>query len=355
MAKCLDGLHTPRREEPTIMRDRSLMHGLVLLVVAALAPARSPAVDAADCHLKLLGSIDLTITDDLVRVPVTLNGRSASMVLDIGSGASVFWKRTPDEWRLRRTGQGAPTEAPDLGSSVLVDGSYTVAFFDSLALGTSNVGGGAFLVAPALPPRVSDTGPNATIGLLGFDVFRHVDFELDLANRKLNLFSQDHCPGNVVYWSDTAAYVPLRRSRFGDLYFPVVLEGKVMEATFSPSEPFTTVTTDTTQRLYGFDASSPGVQEERDGDGTAHRFRAMQLATRGLKVMNTKIALIPPPGRTCRLTVNSNNYGGATYRPSCKQFPIKLGRNVLQDLRLFFAFSESRLYFTAAEKKKQPE
>ena len=65
--------------------------------------------------------------------------------------------------------------------------------------------------------------------------------------------------------------------------------------------------------------------------------------------MNTKVALVSPPKGGCTLYTHSE---GATYHPDCDTFPLKLGRNVLEELRLYFAISQRRLYFTAANEKK---
>ncbi len=56
---------------------------ILALLTLLVAPAR--AEDGKDCHLKLLGSIYLTLSDDGVRVPVTLNGKPGFMVLDTSS------------------------------------------------------------------------------------------------------------------------------------------------------------------------------------------------------------------------------------------------------------------------------
>src|SRR5581483_4692371 len=53
--------------------------------------------------------------------------------------------------------------------------------------------------------------PAANVGALGFDMFSKVDFKLDFRNKKLNLYSQEHCPGAVVSWADNYASTRLRR------------------------------------------------------------------------------------------------------------------------------------------------
>src|SRR5262249_42095875 len=97
-------------------------------------------------------------------------------------------------------------------------------------------------------------------GVLGPDILAAVDFELDLSRGKLNLFSQDHCQGQVVYWADDWGTAQLMAGKLGTIYFAAELEGQKVEATFSLAEPFTRLNTDVTKRLYGFDEQSPGVE-----------------------------------------------------------------------------------------------
>ncbi len=60
-------------------------------------------------------------------------------------------------------------------------------------------------------PDIEDFG-----GILGADMLRNVDLDLDFAAGKLNLVSQDHCSGNVVYWQAPAvAVVPMTLDRWG--------------------------------------------------------------------------------------------------------------------------------------------
>jgi hypothetical protein len=73
---------------------------------------------------------------------------------------------------------------------------------------------------------------------------------------------------------------------------------------------------DVARRLYGFDASSPGVQTETDaaGDEISH-YIAMKMTAPGLTVTHPKIALVPPPKRDegCQLKVAKARDEGAGY------------------------------------------
>lgn len=297
------------------------------------AAEQAAAAPKPDCRLKQLGSLDLALRDGVL-VPVTLNGHAGYMELELDYARSSFYQ-----------GAVAAIGLPHFNLNGRV-GSYwngeqikQAAKFDSLVLGNANFAKGELLVVP-----IPDTGD--VFGSLGMSFFAPVDFELDLRHRKMKLFAQDHCPGDVVYWSEEFASVPLRTGVLGDLYFDMELEGKKVQATWSPDSSTTTVTTDTTMRLFGFDEHSTGVVVERDaaGESEAH-YRAMRLTAPGLTATNTKIMLIPRRRGGCGKT------GGliAAAQDCIARPPLLLGRNVLEAMHLYFATKERVLYFTAAD------
>jgi hypothetical protein len=187
-------------------------------------------------------------------------------------------------------------------------------------------------------------------------VFLGIDFELDLARRKLNVFSPKHCKGQVVYWAKEWGSAPLFIGQQDNFYFPVELEHKKIQAAFSPSDLYSQLATDVTRRLYGFDASSEGVETVIGPKGEVKaRYRAMQLTAPSMEVSNTKIELIDPPwwvnGKPSRSRCSLTTAGreGAGYASCGNIVPMYLGRNVLERLRFYFATNEKVVYFTLAD------
>jgi hypothetical protein len=179
-----------------------------------------------------------------------------------------------------------------------------------------------------------------------------MDIELDLANRKMNLFSQDHCPGQVVYWSKTSDSAPIRFGTLGEFYFPMELEGKKLETTLATGNATTSLSTDVTRKLYNFDSHSPDVETETDAAGrtTAH-YRAMKLSGQGIQIINAHILLVDrPPNDACQLTSRS---GAAAYEGCFGAHPLQLGQNVLSKLHIYIATKEKVLYFTPATSADQ--
>jgi hypothetical protein len=132
--------------------------------------------------------------------------------------------------------------------------------------------------------------------MLGIDLLWKMDLELDLAHLKLNLYEPSRCSGQVVYWASQYEVVPLLRDAFGDFYFPMELDGRKLEAMLSTERSVSTLSTDVTKRVYGFDKDSPGVESETDESGkTIAQYRAMRLTAAGLSVTDEKVRLTDPP------------------------------------------------------------
>src|SRR6267378_5521544 len=115
------------------------------------------------------------------------------------------------------------------------------------------------------------------IGILGIDLLWKMDLDLDLAHRKLNLYEPSKCPGREVYWSSQYNVVPLRRDAFGNFFFPMELDGRKLEAILTTNNSVSTLSTDVTRRVYGFDKNSSGIESVADSDGhTIAQYRAMK-------------------------------------------------------------------------------
>jgi len=314
--------------------------GYVVLVLAGMiGPVSSFAGDepaTKDCRLRQLASIDLTI-GTVVLIPVVLDGTSAFMGLNSNLPVSTISLQVATEMRLA-IGKAPPpfSNTPGLVS------------INSLSLGSYDIGKVQLLVTrngriemPGLPPSVG------SIALPG--VFR-MDYELDFAHNKLNLFSTNHCPGNVVYWTDKAAAIPYTIDKVGIPVFPIELDGKKIAAALQVGGSTTRLKTDFTKQLYGFDEHSLGVRSDTSDSGkTVNHYRAMKMTLPGLSVTNADVQLVPGLAKSCELSLDSGPEHSATYKYCFGNPPLMLGLDVLQHLRLYFATEEHMLYVTAAD------
>lgn len=317
----------------------------MLACVLALTGRLRVASGVEDCNLKRMGSVDLTTVNDRIAVSVTVNGHPARMLLDVSDIATTIGGQYAQPLGLK-VHLLRPGAAVDFGNTRITQSAALTSF----AVGSVQFSKADFFVVSSKRAPSADREP--LIGQLGMDVLGNLDFELDFANNTLNFYSHDHCPGRVVYWTNAYSSAPMTRGRLGNYYFPIELEGKKVEASISTTNPGTSLPTEVTRRLYGFDEKSPGIETETStaGGAVAH-YRAMALTGSGLSVKNARIELhTSPPGHNCSLTT----MGGPARYEGCMggEAPLLLGLNVARHLHLYFATKEHVLYFSDAAASK---
>ena len=307
------------------------------VLLSAFAVEALAATD--DCTLKPITSIDLLVAPGGTAIlPVTLNGKRVGLMLRLDAIASLIDPVAAEEWSLPRHTVVADLQYGDLRIKQTAE-------YQDLTVGDIRYPAkGVFLVAPE-PLNIPTVDGLKVVGMLGGSAFRGVDFELDLAHRKFKVFSQDHCPGGqVVYWSDQYTSVPLLHTRSGAYFFAIELEGRKVYATISNSRAVTTLGTDVSRALFGFDKSSAGIEETHEADGTTYHYRAMNLTAAGVSMANARIRLVDPV-KECPLSTKTRDVA----RYKCDGiYPMFLGGDLLQQLRMFFATKEGKLYFTSA-------
>lgn len=312
--------------------------GCVLLVlVGMVCPVSSFASEGPpprDCRLKQLASIDLQI-GSLVVMPVVLDGAPALMGLTTTNPFSTISKQSAAEMKLAI----AKTPAPISGIAGFVS-------IDSFLLGSLEIGKVQLLVNNW--PMILNSSVPPYIGFFALASLVGMDYELDFAHNKLNLFTTTHCAGNVVYWTDSAASVPYSLDKMGLFAFPMELDGKKIAATMEMGA-HTWLRTDISKALYGFNEHSSGIRTETlDSGKTINHYRAMKMTARGLSVINADVVLTPG-SKGCSVSYNSGPEHSAAYENCYGPQPLMLGLDVLRHLRLYFATQEHILYFTAAD------
>jgi hypothetical protein len=303
------------------------------------------------CGLKRYASLDMSVSPGLVKIPVLVEGTPAWMTLNIQSSMTVMWKDDANRMNLSRRMIPGNAEVR-FGAQRISE--YAIA--RSFKLGEAEFQKSEFLVVPEATRYIDPADP--TIGALGLDFLGRMDFELDFKNKKMNLFSQDHCPGEGVYWADTYAASPLRRGKLGNAYLPFELDGKKIQAALSTGTEMTSLPTSLTRRMYGFDEHSPGIEIEKDAAGQIKaQYRAMAITAPGLILNNTRVRLLTQ-SPTCRLNVNSGPDSAAQYVDCLgDDAPMRIGLGVLEKLHLYFAMKDNFVYYTAADAThtKEPE
>jgi len=223
---------------------KNVVAGMILVCVGLFPSTSLGAAEAKNCQLKRYASLELLepLGSHLL-VPVTIKGTRAYMVLDLASPYSSVMESTASRFALQT--QSIPNRV-----EVLVGGKQLqrLATVTPFSLGDLEFKSAEFLV---IPDKIfsGGTADAPVVGILGMNFLAQFDIELDVAHRKMNLFSQDHCPGHTVYWSAKYDSAPIRLGTLGEFYFPMELDGKKLETTLATSNPMTTLHTDASRKL----------------------------------------------------------------------------------------------------------
>ncbi|HTW34036.1 MAG TPA: aspartyl protease family protein [Rhizomicrobium sp.] len=158
----------------------------------ALACASSNALADDDCRLSRLATLDIgTENPQRIIVPVTLNDHQIPVVLDTGAPTSMLLNNEANDLGLDRQMFAVGFEYKMLNGTRVRDEAIAPTFLIGGMKGTNFRFG-------ILPDRFIE--PPA-VGLLGADIARNYDVELDFAQNKMILFARHHCRGRVVYWT----------------------------------------------------------------------------------------------------------------------------------------------------------
>jgi hypothetical protein len=291
------------------------------------------------CQMHRLASIDLKRTaGGAILVPVTINKTAAYMYIEIASHMSVISQQAVGRLKLpvRKIGEAMEIS---LGSHKVED--YASAREFALAgLAYPDQG---FLVDPNSSSS-SWYDSEEVIGVLGNGILWTMDLELDLAHLKMNLYEPGRCTTHPVYWATDYEVVPLQRDPLGEYHFPMELDGRKLDATFSTGNSVTTLSTDVTKRVYGFGKESLGVDTVADANGfTSSQYRAMKLTTSGLSVVDERVRLVDPPASRCELIKRPDAIG---YTGCLYHYPLKLGNSILEKLHIYIDTKGNQMYYT---------
>jgi hypothetical protein len=312
----------------------------VLMGAAGVAePAEAPA-NGNPCELKMYASVDLPPTGTPL-VPVSINGKPGAMILNTGSALSSLFTNQAEKLGLQK--RRLKTDSKVHFGGALADSYVEV---ESFGIGGTNFGRKGILIDPRNVR--DDERPVPIVGTIDMDMFARMDVELDLARNKLNLFSQDHCKDMGAYWARVFAEAPLHRGQLGELYFAVELEGRRIEATVAADQPATTLDIQVARTWLDFDESSPDIVREGGGERPLMHYKAMKLTAPGLEVSNTKVYLVDYAGENCGRQKFGRKSGAVGFIGCHGLYPLQLGRNILKELRLYFAIRENKVYYTAA-------
>jgi hypothetical protein len=275
------------------------------------------------------------------------------MILELSAAYSAISDADTTELGLRRR------PMPEGIAGTVVNGQEitSLARSPSVVLGRLRANNFEFLL---LPHKLR--GDPVPDGILGLDLLRGQDMELDLSHSKLNLFSRNHCEGKVVYWNPSGgvAAIPLIIQKTGNMLINMLLDGRPVVVGIT-STGQSEMGMNAVRRLFGLDEHAPGMEatpQSRTSPGDMiYRYPFKTISVEGLSIAGPAILVRgEEPGPECDAKLHTMRqpgegiasggyemvrcYGGAD---------LFIGLSVLRKLHLYFAFGEKILYATAAD------
>jgi predicted aspartyl protease len=294
----------------------------------------SPAAVEETCKMQLQRVAKLEMSADAsgsVLVPMQFSGKSVPMIVDTGAIFTSVSEETVALLGLHSrkivgtsydyVGTTPQRYVTQMWGGSLVDRVVTI---NNVALGAMKDDEREFYVIPA--GRL----PDGDGGLLAPDILRAFDLDFDFANATLSLFSQDHCEGHVVYWTnDPAARVAIKIDKYGHIVVPVQLDGKTVLAAVDTGADRSTMSWEGARHLFRILDSDPKLKKISAVD---YHYDFDSIALEGLTIKHPDIQLI------------SDDVSKMTG----SEIALLLGRNALRQLHIYIAYKEGALYITSA-------
>ena len=300
---------------------------------------------AADCKpLNIVSSLDMTplAPGGVATIPITINGVEKRFLLDTGGVVAQISSAAADALKLPR--QDSNIEIYAVDGSV----SRTAARVQDFGLGKLH-GGGIMLQISA-----GDFGGKFD-GLFSPVPFTAYDFEVNFAARKLNILSNDHCEGKVIYWpSQALAMVPIA-IRGVHVTVPVKLDGRDFTAIIDTGAGHTSISQDAALSAFGLRPDSPGMVANghigTDENAVRYRYAFKTLTFEGVTVANPGVEILP---NIMNRNADPNHKINSLIERHSDDVALPeaiVGMDVLSKLHLYFAFKEKKLYITEASKE----
>jgi hypothetical protein len=298
------------------------------------------AADPEKCGLQRVAQLEAKITDDDLLIKVQVNGNDLWMDLNTATPISVINSRTATRLKLSLHDISGATVLSGNGKQVQYytrAGTLTVA-----GMTANNV---KFLVVPPSFLASEDNPHEEVGGGLGADFLSNFDIDFDLPHGKIALFSKDHCPGQVVYWTHDYVAIPFKLDDNNHIWFPTQLDGHEFRTLFSISSRYTTLSSQEAKGVFDLDPAGAGLPPDGvSGKGTPgetpyylHRFGAFDIG--GVTFRNTELMIIPDP----------LHHGMVRHMLDIVDTPLKLGLHNLAKLHVYVAYGEKMLYVSAPD------
>ena len=184
----------------------------------------------AACRIDLVASLPLTLWQQKLFVPVTIGGTNALFLIDTGAGVTTLSKGLADRLMLPRDYD----RTADMFGVGGAESHLTIAHAGVLMIGGVHVAGQAFPVA-VFDQAMADG--SAVGGLIGADILSRFDLDLDIRNRRLDLWHVTDCSEVTPRWSGDWASAAMQVAPSHHISVPVEVDGAKLDLLVDTGAP----------------------------------------------------------------------------------------------------------------------
>lgn len=320
------------------MRITRLLSALPLACLfAGAAQAQQAAGEVCTKKLTMVNEIQMESKGPgPSSVPVEINGVKHNLTFATAGTATQITEETAKALGLSITGGSEVAlfdrEGKASGNQVTVD---------KFTMGTLE---GTNMKIP-VSPSGGRGGGGGGAGLFSLNNMLPYDVDVDFGTDKLRFFSQDHCPGGVLYWQASAVGVAPITIDNGRVTIPVELNGKTVTGVVDTAAMTTSIKVAVAEKLLGLTMGSPEVPVTTPNNYT-HTLATFRLGTFGLR--NYRIAIEPNTTISGGNAVAMAQIRSAAAQQALEKPEIRIGMDLLRRLHLYMAFGEKKLYITPA-------
>ena len=286
----------------------------------------------AACPMEQAGSVPLTFWKGKLLLPIGINGAPQTIALDTGAGISTISTAVANSIDLPHDFDHA-AELGGVGgrASILNIGQVDTLELDHIRL--------THLAFPIADFDMKTQTGDPVAGLLGADVLRRYDLEIDVPAGRLTLYQASACTDPQPPWSTTSDPISFDLDDGNHILVGLKVEGTHLTGVLDTGAPGLAVTdgaafrTGVTEDALDADIPIHGIGvNNRAWTGHLHRFESINFA--GVNFHATPAEIIPS-----NMAARNDALIGAD---------ALIGMELLQNMRLWISYRTKTLYMQAS-------
>jgi predicted aspartyl protease len=293
--------------------------------IFVLLLALAGCAQGSGCDVVKVTQVPLETRSRVFGVPVTVNGHAISMLLDTGATRSLLAETTVKRLGVVRDGRTSTILVGLAGGSMITDANI-----ETMSLGGAAISMDRLSVDPFERRQGID-------GVLGLDILRDFDLDIDAPRRALTLYRVRHCEHADPPWDERATAIAGVSTRSGWMDVPLAIDGVEEAAVVDTGASHTVITPRFARRLGLTDEALANdrivplrVINSSGTQARAHRFQTIRIGP--ITVHNAYVLV---------LSKNPLPLGGG------RQFrEAVIGQDFLADRRVWFSMRTGRLFIS---------